>query len=289
VLADVLAQPRADQFDLLAHLAFGKPLRTRDDRADAFMNREQRFLQKYDSRAREVVVALLDKYRLSGVTEITSPDVFRLSPFREMGQAPGVIAKWTAEDLLRFVHGDLLPHLQNLSGSPEREVIKGIFSDRNVVVCASPYNLKDVLDIVDGIDFTNQDDIHTVSHVYEGLLQKLGNENKLAGEFYTPRPVIRFVVDVVAPQLGGTVYDPAAGSCGFLVQAYEHMKGQEKSRRDHVRLQRETFVGHEKKSVPALLGLMNMVLHGVMTPDIRRLRRRHRDCRGDRRGRRGLP
>jgi len=178
--------------------------------------------------------------------------------------------KWTAEDLPRFVHGDLLPHLQNLSGSPEREVIKGIFSDRNVIVCASPYNLKDVLEIVDGIDFTNQDDIHTVSHVYEGLLQKLGNENKLAGEFYTPRVVIRFVVEVVAPQLGETVYDPAAGSCGFLVQAYEHMKGQEKSRRDHGRLQRETFVGHEKKSVPALLGLMNMVLHGVMTPDIRR-------------------
>src|SRR5439155_1475727 len=105
--------------------------------------------------------------------------------------------QWTADDLLPFVHGTLLPHLRSLSGSPEREVIAGVFSDRNVVVCASPYNLKDVLEIVDNLDFKNPDDIHTVSHVYEGLLQKLGNENKLAGEFYTPRPVSRFVVQVV--------------------------------------------------------------------------------------------
>ncbi len=101
VLADVLAQPRADQFDLLAHLAFGKPIRTRDDRADAFVNREQHFLNNYDLRAREVVLALLDKYRLSGVTEITSPDVFRLSPFREMGQAPGVIERFGGAESLR--------------------------------------------------------------------------------------------------------------------------------------------------------------------------------------------
>jgi type I restriction enzyme M protein len=178
--------------------------------------------------------------------------------------------RWAADDLLPFVHGTLFPHLQSLSGSPEREVIAGIFSDRNVVVCASPYNLKDVLEIVDNIDFKNPDDIHTVSHVYEGLLQRLGNENKMAGEFYTPRPVIRFIVQVVNPVLGETVYDPACGSAGFLAEAYEHLRKAEKSRKDYETLQRKTFFGQEKKSVPALLGLMNLVLHGVMTPDIRR-------------------
>src|ERR671931_1593099 len=79
---------------------------------------------------------------------------------------------WTADDLLPFVHGTLFPHLRSLSGSSEREVIAGVFSERNVVVCASPYNLKDVLEIVDNIDFKNPDDSHPLSNDYDGLLQK---------------------------------------------------------------------------------------------------------------------
>lgn len=178
--------------------------------------------------------------------------------------------EWDGDRLMQFVHGDLLPHLVSLSGSPEREVIAGAFNDRNLIVCASPYNLKDVLDIVDGIDFTNPDDIHTVSHVYENLLQKLGQENRLAGEFYTPRAVIRFIVQVIDPQIGESVYDPSCGTCGFLAEAYQHMRQGEQIHKDYETLQRGTFCGHEKKPVPALLGLMNMVLHGVMTPKIRR-------------------
>jgi type I restriction enzyme M protein len=178
--------------------------------------------------------------------------------------------EWDGDRLMRFIHGELLPHLASLSGSPEREVIAGVFNDRNVIVCGSPYNLKDVLDIVDGIDFTNPDDIHTVSHVYEDLLRKLGQENRLAGEFYTPRPVIRFIVQVIAPKICETIYDPACGTCGFLAEAYEQMHEQEQTHKDYETLQRGTFFGHEKKPVPALLGLMNMVLHGVMTPQVRR-------------------
>ncbi len=101
VLGEVLSQPKADQFDLLAHIAFDKPLRTRGERADAFLNFEQRFLQNYDARAREVILALLDKYRMTGVTEIASPDVFRLSPFREMGQARGVMQRFGGVEPLR--------------------------------------------------------------------------------------------------------------------------------------------------------------------------------------------
>lgn len=178
--------------------------------------------------------------------------------------------EWDGEQFMRFVHGELLPHLASLSGSPEREVVAGVFNDRNIIVCASPYNLKDVLEIVDGIDFTNPDDIHTVSHIYEDLLRKLGQENRLAGEFYTPRPIIRFIVQVIDPQIGETVYDPACGTCGFPAEAYKHMRHQEQTHKDYETLQRSTFFGHEKKPVPALLGLMNMVLHGVMAPQIRR-------------------
>ena len=178
---------------------------------------------------------------------------------------------WKAEELLPFVHGRLIPYLQSLSGSPVRETIASVFSERTVIVAASAYNLKDVLQIINGIDFHNQDDLFTVSSVYEDLLQRLGNENRMAGEFYTPRPVIRFMVQLVAPQIGETVYDPAAGSCGFLAQAYQFMvqhAGAKLGLEQHTLLQQHTFYGQEKKALPALLGLMNMVLHGVTAPNV---------------------
>jgi type I restriction enzyme M protein len=178
---------------------------------------------------------------------------------------------WKADALLPFVHGRLTPYLQSLSGSPIRETIGSIFSERNVIVCASPYNLKDVLEIVDHIDFHSQDDIFTVSQVYEDLLKRLGSENRMAGEFYTPRPVIRFVVQLVDPQVGETIYDPAAGSCGFLAQAYQYVMdqaGEGLTIEQHEFLQRRAFFGQEKVAVPALLGLMNMVLHGVAAPNV---------------------
>lgn len=94
VLAEVLGQPEADQFDLLAHIAFGRPVRTRSERATAFVNREQRFLDRHTEEAREVILALLDKYRVGGVDAMTDPRVLRLIPFVEMGQAVGVIRRF---------------------------------------------------------------------------------------------------------------------------------------------------------------------------------------------------
>ena len=177
---------------------------------------------------------------------------------------------WPADELLAFVHGKLIPYLQALGGDPLRETIRSVFAERNVIVCASGYNLKDVITILNSIDFHSQDDIFTVSQVYEELLRRLGSENRLAGEFYTPRPVVRFIVEVVNPRIGETVYDPACGTCGFLAEAYLWMKRQEKTLEDHHILQERTFYGQEKKPIPALLGLMNMVLHGVSAPKIYR-------------------
>jgi type I restriction enzyme M protein len=179
---------------------------------------------------------------------------------------------WDADDLIAFVHGTLLPGLQALRGDPFRDTIRSIFSERTVIVAASGYNLKDVLEIINKIDFTSQDDIFTVSKVYEDLLQRLGNENRMAGEFYTPRPVIRFIVQLVAPQLDETVYDPAAGSAGFLAQAFEYLRNHnpERTIEQDETLQMRTFFGNEKKAVPALLGLMNLALHGVTVPRIER-------------------
>jgi len=177
---------------------------------------------------------------------------------------------WPADRLLEFVHGRLIPYLQSLGGDPLRETIRSVFAERNVIVCASGYNLKDVLTIINGIDFHSQDDIFTVSQVYEELLRRLGSENRLAGEFYTPRPVVRFMVELVAPKIGETVYDPACGTCGFLAQAYLFMIKSERTLEDHKTLQEKTFFGQEKKPLPALLGLMNMVLHGVTAPRVMR-------------------
>ncbi len=173
-----------------------------------------------------------------------------------------------ANRLLQFIHGRLIPYLQSLGGDPLRDTIRSIFSERNLIVCASGYNLKDVLQIISKIDFHSQDDIFTVSQVYEELLRRLGSENRMAGEFYTPRPVIRFMVEVINPTIGESVYDPACGSCGFLVEAYLHMKQFERITADHQTLQERTFFGNEKKALPALLGLMNLVLHGVTAPRI---------------------
>ncbi len=111
VIAEVLAQPRADQFDLLAHIAYGKPIHTRDERVEAFLNYEQQFLQSRTLEAREVIVALLDKYRLADVQEMVNPEVFRLSPFREMGQVSGVVQRFGSINNLRLTLNEVQQRL----------------------------------------------------------------------------------------------------------------------------------------------------------------------------------
>jgi len=195
--------------------------------------------------------------------------------------SPEKLDEWDADELIRFVRGTLLPGLAALSGSPLARTIAGIFSDesvgdqtvvRNVPVCASGFNLKEVLEIINSIRFDSDEDIFTITQVYEDLLEKMGSENRIAGEFHTPRPIIRFMVQVIAPQVGETVYDPAYGSAGFLAEAYEFMKRlpEAQSAEAYAILQHKTFYGNEKKGIAALLGTMNMVLHGVTTPNLQR-------------------
>jgi type I restriction enzyme M protein len=190
--------------------------------------------------------------------------------------SPAILKNTTADDLIRFVRGRLLPGLAALNGQPLAKTIAGIFSDENVgdqtvvrsvPVCASGSNLKDVLDIINKVKFQSQEDIFTITQFYEDLLLQMGNENKIAGEFHTPRPVIKFMVDVLDPQIGESIYDPASGSCGFLAQAFEAMKPNAKTTADRTTLQTETFYGQEKKGISFLLGMMNMVLHGVTAPN----------------------
>lgn len=187
------------------------------------------------------------------------------------------LKQWGADELIHFVRGRLLPGLAALTGSPLARTVAGIFSDENVgdqtivrglPVCASGYNLKDVLEIINTIRLESEDDTFTITRFYEDLLIQMGNENRIAGEFHTPRPVIRFMVDVIDPQIGETIYDPASGSCGFLAQAYLHMEPRARTVEDHNFLQHHAFYGQEKKGLSFLLGTMNMVLHGVTSPNL---------------------
>jgi len=118
-----------------------------------------------------------------------------------------------AEGLVAFIDSALFPYLRALStsGDHERRTIAGIFGDIPGNRMKSPYNLRDVIAIVDEIDFQSQDDIYTVSHIYEDLLRRMGSESGITGEFYTPRPLVRFMVEQVDPRIGETVYDPCAG------------------------------------------------------------------------------
>lgn len=194
--------------------------------------------------------------------------------------SPHKVRAWGADELIQFVRGRLLPGLASLSGSPLADTISGIFSDehtgdqtvvRSLPVCASGYNLKEVLTIINSIRFESEDDIFTITQFYEDLLQRMGNENRIAGEFHTPRPVIRFMVDVIEPQFWETVYDPASGSCGFLAQSYLYTKeieGENQTVEHSEFLQQNAYFGQEKKGLSFLLGTMNMVLHGVAAPNL---------------------
>ncbi|MFQ5684891.1 MAG: class I SAM-dependent DNA methyltransferase, partial [Candidatus Binatia bacterium] len=132
----------------------------------------------------------------------------------------------------------------------------------------SGYLLRDVVNLVNRINFNSSDDIHTLAHLYESMLREMRDAAGDSGEFYTPRPVIRFIVQQVNPRLAETVLDPAAGTGGFLVESYEHLKPHVKSVEDRRRLQEETLFGIEKKPMPYLLGMMNLLLHGLDRPNL---------------------
>ena len=108
-----------------------------------------------------------------------------------------------------------------------------------------------------------------MSHLYEGKIQNMGNAGRNGGEYYTPRPLIKTIVKVVAPEIGNKIYDGAAGSAGFLCEAFEYLiTSKNLTTKDAVALQKSTFYGKEKKALAYIIGTMNMILHGVEAPNI---------------------
>lgn len=191
------------------------------------------------------------------------------SPYRWRDWASDEDNGATGEDLIKFVNETLLRSLRGLSGSDERLKVAEVFRETYNRML-SGYLLRDVVNLVDNIHFQSKDEIFTLAHLYESMLKEMRDAAGDSGEFYTPRPVVKLIVDRVRLRLGETVLDPACGTGGFLVEAYEHLKPKAKNAKEQEILQTKTLFGVEKKPLPYLLSTMNLLLHGIETPNIRR-------------------
>ena len=176
-----------------------------------------------------------------------------------------------------FVYGELLPHLQKLAerpgATPRQRIISQIMGAVPGRRLDSERNFLDVLDAVDGIkqESTDQQHIFLLSQAYEGLLLRMGEKNNDGGQFFTPREVIRAMVQTVNPQYRETVYDPACGTGGFLAQAARYMQdalGENLGGDESDFLSQQTFYGREKENLIYPIVLANLVLHGVDHPNI---------------------
>lgn len=188
----------------------------------------------------------------------------------------------TGEDLLKFINNDeamrpdgkrgpgLFQYLRTLTssnGDNRRDVIATVFGGvQNRMI--SGYLLRDVVNKIAGIHFTSSGELHTLGALYESMLREMRDAAGDSGEFYTPRAVVRFMVEVVDPRLGETLLDPACGTGGFLVEAYNHLAKQVKTVTNRKILQEQSLLGCEAKTLPYLLCQMNLLLHGLDSPQI---------------------
>lgn len=182
-------------------------------------------------------------------------------------------AALTGDDLADFVNGELFPYLKKfkldtIDADTIEYKIGEIFSELKNRI-QSGYNLREVINRIDELRFRTHAEKHEMSHLYEDKIKNMGNAGRNGGEYYTPRPLIKTIVRVVAPRIGETIYDGAVGSAGFLVEAFDYLRqSRSLSTADHETLQKRTFYGKEKKSLAYIIGTMNMILHGVEAPNI---------------------
>lgn len=188
----------------------------------------------------------------------------------------------TGDELIAFVNNDeairpdgtrgpgLFAYLRNLAGEnggDRRDVIANVFRGvQNRMI--NGYLLRDVIDKINGIHFNASEEMHTLGNLYESMLREMRDAAGDSGEFYTPRAVVRLMVELTNPKLGETVLDPACGTGGFLVEAFTHLEKQCRTVQDRELLQSESILGGEAKPLPFLLAQMNLLLHGLESPKI---------------------
>ncbi|MFO1238301.1 MAG: N-6 DNA methylase [Alphaproteobacteria bacterium] len=181
-------------------------------------------------------------------------------------------AALTGDDLVTFVDRQLFPYLARFhdrATGPDTIDYKigEVFTELRSKF-RSGYILRDVLEIADGLAFKTSADRHELSSLYETRIRRMGNAGRNGGEYYTPRPLIRAMIRIVKPQIGETIYDGAVGSAGFLCEAYDYLRRPNISASAYETLQKRTFYGQEKKSLAYVIGVMNMILHGIEAPNI---------------------
>lgn len=179
------------------------------------------------------------------------------------------------DDLRNFVDQELFPYLRNFkTRAADAQTLEykvgEIFGEiKNKL--QSGYNLREIIETVDTLRFNSQQEKHELSDLYEAKIRNMGNAGRNGGEYYTPRPLIRAMLAVIQPKIGETIYDGALGSAGFLCESFERMrnpKGKKLSTADVETLQKRTFYGQEKKPLAYVIGLMNMILHGIDAPNV---------------------
>ena len=179
----------------------------------------------------------------------------------------------TGDDLKDFVDHKLFPYLKKFKASAENATtieykIGEIFSELKNKI-QSGYTMREVINLVDELRFRSSAEKHEMSHLYEDKIKNMGNAGRNGGEYYTPRPLIKTIVKVVAPVIGNTIYDGAVGSAGFLCESFEYLKKSKNlTTKDANTLQKKSFYGQEKKSLAYIIGIMNMILHGIEAPNI---------------------
>lgn len=176
------------------------------------------------------------------------------------------------DDLRDFVDQKLLPYLRGFKQRAESPntieyKIGEIFGELKNKL-QSGYNLREVIELVDTLRFNSQAEKHELSDLYEAKIRNMGNAGRNGGEYYTPRPLIRAIIQVVGPRIGDTIYDGALGSAGFLCEAFAALQPQATTVTQRQKLQTSTFYGQEKKPLAYVIGLMNMILHGIEAPNI---------------------
>ena len=176
-------------------------------------------------------------------------------------------------DLIDFVNNKLFKYLASLQDSAENqntiEYKIGIIFSKIKNEIQDGYILRDVLDSIDELEFRSDEQKHELSVLYESKIQEMGNAGRSGGQYYTPRPLIKTIVKFVNPVIGERVYDGASGSCGFLVEAFEHiLQSKSLTTSELKKLKFETLYGQEKKNLAYIIGLMNMILHGIESPNV---------------------
>ncbi len=179
------------------------------------------------------------------------------------------------DDLKDFVNDKLFPYLKKFRAEDPNTIeykIGEIFSELKNKI-ATGYTLRKILNLIDEMHFQKYEEKHELSHLYEAKIKNMGNAGRNGGEYYTPRPLIKTIVKVVDPKIGETIYDGACGSAGFLVESYQYLT-QDTSKLSPSQmntLQNKTFFGKEIKSLAYIIGIMNMILHGIEAPNIRHM------------------